>query len=95
LIALFLAADGLLLAADAVYTLDVETGHAGLARVPHPAVNWDTTLARESIRRLAALAPTSARVGHARDVESPVPEQLQRAAARDAQTPRFPLQEAL
>lgn len=80
LIALFRADDGLLLAADAVYTLDLETGGSVPARVPHPAVNWDTALARESIRRLAALAPRSALAGHAGDVRSPVPVQLRRAA---------------
>jgi glyoxylase-like metal-dependent hydrolase (beta-lactamase superfamily II) len=84
LIALFRDHDGLLLAADAVYTLDLETGAPVATRVPHPAVNWDTTLARTSIRRLAALEPTSVRTGHSHDVESPVLQQLQRAAARDA-----------
>jgi glyoxylase-like metal-dependent hydrolase (beta-lactamase superfamily II) len=80
LIALFREGDGLLLAADAVYTLDLETGGPTPARVPHPAVNWDTAAARESIRRLAGLAPRSALAGHAGDVASPVAAQLRRAA---------------
>jgi glyoxylase-like metal-dependent hydrolase (beta-lactamase superfamily II) len=84
LIALFRDHDGLLLAADAVYTLDLETGAPVATRVPHPAVNWDTTLARRSILRLAALEPTSVRTGHSHDVESPVVQQLHRAATRDA-----------
>jgi hypothetical protein len=69
------------LAPDAVYTLDLETSRPAAARVPHPAINWDTTLARTSIHRLAALEPSSARAGHAGDVEAPVPERLHRAAS--------------
>lgn len=83
LIALYRAADGLLLAADAVYTLDLETGGPAVPRVPHPAVNWDTALARAAIGRLAALAPRSVRTGHAGDVGRPVTEQLHRAAETD------------
>jgi glyoxylase-like metal-dependent hydrolase (beta-lactamase superfamily II) len=41
-IALFRASDGLFVAADAVYTQDVETGQPAPARVPPPAVKWDT-----------------------------------------------------
>jgi hydroxyacylglutathione hydrolase len=84
LIALFRVADGLLLAADAVYTLDLETGEPAAPRVPHPTVNWDTALARAAIRRLAALAPRSVRTGHAGDVGRPVTEQLHRAAETDS-----------
>lgn len=81
LIALFRESDRLLIAADAVYTLDAETGKPASARVPHPFSNWDTELARDSIRQLVPLAPTSVWTGHAEAVTGEdVPEQLARAA---------------
>jgi hydroxyacylglutathione hydrolase len=63
-VALFRESDRLLLAADAVYTFDAETGRPASARVPHPFGNWNTELARESIRRLAGLRPLSVWLGH-------------------------------
>lgn len=81
LIALFREEDGLLLAADAIYTIDVETAQSAPARVPHPAVNWDTDKARESILRLAGLSPASAWAGHSDNVEGDVAQQLRDAAA--------------
>jgi glyoxylase-like metal-dependent hydrolase (beta-lactamase superfamily II) len=80
LIALYRETDGLLLAADAVYTIELETGTPGPARVPHPAVNWDTTMAGDSILRLAGLEPASAWAGHADHIEQDTAEQLRRAA---------------
>lgn len=41
-IALFRRSDRLLLAADSLYTIDMEAGRPGSPRVPHPATNWDT-----------------------------------------------------
>jgi glyoxylase-like metal-dependent hydrolase (beta-lactamase superfamily II) len=79
-IALFRESDGLLLAADTIYTVDLETGQEVPARVPHPATNIDTDLARKSIARLASLRPTSAWAGHADHVTGDVKGQLQRAA---------------
>jgi hydroxyacylglutathione hydrolase len=83
-IALFRASDGLLIAADTIYTIDVETAQGVPARVPHPAVNWDTDAARASIARLATLPATSAWAGHGEHVSGDVPAQLERAA----RTPR-------
>lgn len=80
LIALLREEDGLLLAADAIYTIDLETAHPAPARVPHPAVNWDTEMARESIRRLAELSPASVWAGHSDGVEGDVADQLRAAA---------------
>ncbi len=80
-IALFREADRLLLAADAVYTLDVETGQHGSARVPHPFSNWDTELARESIRLLIPLQAASVWTGHAQPLtDEDIAGQLERAA---------------
>jgi glyoxylase-like metal-dependent hydrolase (beta-lactamase superfamily II) len=63
-IALFRAVDRLLIAADAIYTLDAETGQPASARVPHPFSNWNTEMARESIRRLIPLGASSVWAGH-------------------------------
>lgn len=80
-IALFREADRLLIAADAIYTLDAETGQPASARVPHPFSNWDTELARESIRRLIGLDATSVWTGHFEAVRGEdIAEQLARAA---------------
>lgn len=80
-IALFRESDRLLLAADAIYTLDAETGQPASARVPHPFSNWDTEMARESIRRLIPLQAASVWTGHSEPVSgSDVAEQLERAA---------------
>jgi hydroxyacylglutathione hydrolase len=71
----------LLIAADAIYTLDVENGQHGSARVPHRFSNWDTEKARESICRLIPLDATSVWAGHAQPVTGDdIAEQLERAA---------------
>lgn len=80
-IALFRASDGLLLAADAIYTQDLETGQPTPARVPHRAANWDTEQARVSIRKLATYKPTSVWLGHSTSVTGDVQAQLEAAAA--------------
>lgn len=80
-IALFREADRLLLAADAIYTLDAETGRPTSARVPHPFSNWDTEMARESIRRLLPLEAASVWAGHSEPVLGEnVTGQLEQAA---------------
>lgn len=80
-IALFREPDRLLIAADAIYTLDAETGQPTSARVPHPFSNWDTEMARDSIRRLIPLDPTSVWTGHSDAVTGEnVDEQLEQAA---------------
>jgi glyoxylase-like metal-dependent hydrolase (beta-lactamase superfamily II) len=80
-IALFREGDRLLLAADAVFTIDGETGQPASPRVPQPFGNWDTEKARESIRRLIALKPAAVWAGHGEPVTGDdVAEQLERAA---------------
>jgi hydroxyacylglutathione hydrolase len=80
-IALFRASDGLMLAADAIYTQDVETGRPASARVPHPFANWSTEQARASIRKLATYEPTSVWLGHSTSLDGDVRAQLNAAAA--------------
>jgi glyoxylase-like metal-dependent hydrolase (beta-lactamase superfamily II)/predicted ester cyclase len=82
LIGLFREEDGLALVSDCLLTLNAETGLGRPAQVPHPALNYDTNEARESIRRLAALGPKVVWPGHAKPVAGDdIDLQLQRAAS--------------
>jgi hydroxyacylglutathione hydrolase len=82
-IALWRESDRLALTSDAFYALDPESLLVpyGPARVPHPAFNWNTDKARESLRKLAALDPASAWAGHADPLTGDVAAQLEHAAA--------------
>ena len=75
LIGLWRQSDGLALVSDTVYFVDSvrlrsreEIHRDGLegheATVPHPAFNWDTGKARESLRNLAGLRPKAVWAGH-------------------------------
>jgi glyoxylase-like metal-dependent hydrolase (beta-lactamase superfamily II) len=86
-IALFRAADGLLLAGDAIYTQDAETGQPASARVPHQFANWDTEQARASIRKLITYKPTSVWLGHSTSITGDVEPQLKAAAPSDRADP--------
>jgi glyoxylase-like metal-dependent hydrolase (beta-lactamase superfamily II) len=81
LIGLWRESDRLGLVSDCFYTVDPQTGRPGHARVPHRAFNWDTEVARASIRKLAALEPATAWAGHAGPLTGDVRAQLERAAA--------------
>jgi hydroxyacylglutathione hydrolase len=81
LIGLFRESDRLALVSDTVYTLDPQSGRREPAHVPHPAFNQDTEQARASIRKLAALDPTTVWAGHADPVTGDVGAQLERAAS--------------
>jgi steroid delta-isomerase-like uncharacterized protein len=81
LIALFRESDRLALVSDALYTVDPQTGRKQAAHVPHPAFTQDTEQARASIRKLAALDPTTVWAGHADPVTGDVRAQLERAAS--------------
>lgn len=80
-IALFRESDRLLLAADTIYTLDPETGQPGSPRVPHPFSNWNTELARRSIRSLMRLQASGVWTGHAEGIAENITEQLEQAAS--------------
>jgi hydroxyacylglutathione hydrolase len=83
LIGLFRESDRLALVSDAFYTLDIQTGIKGGPRVPHPAFDADVEQARASLRKLAALDPSTAWGGHADPVRGDVAAQLERAAAAE------------
>lgn len=80
-IALFRHSDRLLLAADSIYTIDMEAGQPGSPRVPHPATSWDTEMARASIRKLIALDASGVYTGHAGHFDTDVADQLEAAAS--------------
>ena len=82
MIGLFREADRLALCSDCVYTIDPQTGIKGQPRVPHPAFNLDIEQARDSIRKLAALAPAAVWAGHAEPVTGDVRGELEAAAMR-------------
>jgi hydroxyacylglutathione hydrolase len=80
LIGLWRERDRLALVSDTFYTLDPQTGLHGHPRVPHRAFNWDTEVARASIRKLAALEPATAWAGHANPLRGDVRGALEKAA---------------
>lgn len=79
-IALWRAADRIALTSDCFYTLNPITTRHGPPRVPIHAFNYDTELAREGLRKLAALEPAAAWPGHAEPLTGDVAAQLERAA---------------
>jgi glyoxylase-like metal-dependent hydrolase (beta-lactamase superfamily II)/predicted ester cyclase len=82
LIGLFRDSDRLALVSDCFYTLDPQTGLKGQTRVPHPAFNFNTEQARDSMRKVAALEPSAAWAGHADPVTGDVRSELEAAASR-------------
>jgi steroid delta-isomerase-like uncharacterized protein len=80
LIALFRHGDRLALTSDCAYFLDIETSRKGPPRVPHEAFTQDTEQARASIRKLAALEPSTAWPAHADPISGDVRAQLEAAA---------------
>lgn len=86
LIGLWRESDGVALVSDVVYLVDsarLKPLPHGEASVPHPAWAWDHGLAKESVRRLAALEPRVVGAGH----EAPLAgenlrETLERAAEK-------------
>jgi glyoxylase-like metal-dependent hydrolase (beta-lactamase superfamily II) len=80
-IGLFRESDRLALVSDCFYTLDVQTGLKGAARVPHEAFNIDTEQARDSILKVASLEPAAAWAGHTDPVLGDVRASLEAAAS--------------
>jgi hydroxyacylglutathione hydrolase len=79
-IALHRKSDGVALTTDGFYTVDPEKFSRSAPRVAHHAFNKDTELARESMRKLAALDLSVAWPGHGDPVVGDVKGQLLRAA---------------
>jgi hydroxyacylglutathione hydrolase len=73
--------DRLALCNDCFAMFDPQTSIPGGPRVPHPAFNFDTEQARDSIRRLAALDPAVAWPGHFGPLRGDVRATLERVAA--------------
>jgi steroid delta-isomerase-like uncharacterized protein len=81
LIGLWREADRLALVSDCFYVTDMDTfGKPAPPHIPHPATTFDYELARESIRKLAALEPAAAWPGHLGPVTGDVRAVLERAA---------------
>lgn len=78
--------DRLALVTDTIYLIDstrLKELPKGEATVPHPIWNWDHSAAKESVRKLAALAPAKVCPGHAMPLEGPdIDAILQRAAEK-------------
>ncbi len=72
--------DRLALSNDCFALFDVQSGVPGRARVPHPAFNFSTQQARESVRKLAGLRPATAWPGHFGPLTGDVGSQLERIA---------------
>ena len=87
LIGLYRESDRLALVSDLIYTLDPQTGIKGRARLPHPAFDLDTELARASIRKLAAISPSVVWSGHGDPVRGDVSAQLETAATSFERSP--------
>jgi glyoxylase-like metal-dependent hydrolase (beta-lactamase superfamily II)/predicted ester cyclase len=79
MIALWRESDRLVLSTDCFYTLDM-WGRDSEPHLPIAIYNYDTELARESLRKLAALEPAAAWPGHARPLTGDVRSKLERAA---------------
>ena len=78
-IGLWRESDRVAISSDCFYTLDM-WGRDSEPRLPTAIYNFDTELARESLRKLAALEPAAAWPGHAKPATGDVRSQLERAA---------------
>ncbi|HEY8867652.1 MAG TPA: MBL fold metallo-hydrolase [Solirubrobacteraceae bacterium] len=76
-IGLWRESDRLVLSNDCFALFDARTTMAGRLRVPHEAFNYDTELARASVRKLAALEPATAWPGHYGPLTGDVRAQLE------------------
>ena len=80
-VGLFRERDGVALAADAFLRVDSLTGRPTKPVLPHAAFNHDPELVRSSLRKLAALGPSSAWPGHGDPIRGDVRGALERLAA--------------
>lgn len=86
LIGLWRESDRVALVSDVVYLVDSARFKAlpeGEASVPHPAWAWDHAMAKDSVRKLAALEPAVVGAGHAPPLRGEnLRETLERAAEK-------------
>jgi len=80
MIGLFRESDRLALSSDCFYVIDPETSRRIPPQPPPDAFNEDSSQARASVRKLAALDPSAAWPGHADAVTGDVRTRLERAA---------------
>jgi glyoxylase-like metal-dependent hydrolase (beta-lactamase superfamily II) len=86
LIGLWRESDRLAIVSDVVYLVDsarLKPLPEGEASVPHPAWAWDHEMAKQSVRKLAALEPRTVAAGHDRPLRGEnLRETLERAAEK-------------
>ena len=90
LIGLWRASDRVAIVSDTVYFADsARLKPLDYPNVPHPAYNWDSERARQSVRKLASLEPAMVCAGHEHPHSEPdLRESLERAA--EAELPGLP-----
>ena len=79
LIVLWRERDRLALATDLIYTIDMR-GRAAEPHMPDDTYNWDSPMARESVRKIAELEPAVLWAGHGDPVTGDVASVLRRVA---------------
>jgi len=79
LIALWRESDRLALVSDLIYTIDMRGRHSE-PHMPDDAYNWNSELARDSARKVAALEPATLWAGHGNPVTGDVRSVLLRVA---------------
>jgi glyoxylase-like metal-dependent hydrolase (beta-lactamase superfamily II) len=82
-IGLWRESDRLAISNDCFALFDPQLPRPGPPRVPHPAFNWSTERARESIEKLAAMEPATCWPGHFGPVMGDVAGQLRRALQKN------------
>ena len=80
-IGLWRESDRLAITNDCFALFDPALPRGGRARIPHPAFNWSTDEVRKSIRKLAAMEPTTCLPGHYGPLSGDVRAQLEAAAS--------------
>ena len=81
-IALWRRSDRLALASDCFFTINIESGRKGAARLPPAVLTQDPEQARASMLKLAALEPAAAWPGHGDPLLIDVRATLEHAASR-------------
>jgi hydroxyacylglutathione hydrolase len=79
LITLWREEDRLALVSDLFYTIDMR-GRRSAPHMPDDTYNWDSAMARQSARKVAALEPAAAWAGHGDPLTGDVREQIERLA---------------
>lgn len=81
MVALWRQSDRLVLSSDCFFTINIQSGRKGRTRVPPAVMTEDPDLARESMRKLAALEPLGAWPAHGDPLLGDVRPRIEHAAA--------------